>query len=434
MNDPNGLCKIGGVYHLFYQFHPGAVEWGPMHWGHATSADLMRWKHLPVFLHPEQNLWRLGATGGAFSGSAIETQDDGIAFFYTERLAAYDLTSDYKEIQKRAVPDPNVIKPLFAENVIVGQPKGTKCAFRDPKVWFDGDSGSYRMVVGSSVDGDPAVLLYGTNREGDWGFIGILYRAPRRFRENGANCAECPDFFELGGRWILIMGFIGFTEPETGRQNLLYAVLGDFRDDIFVSASELQLLDFGGGTYAMQTIADNDRRLAFAWASNWTLAKPPGSSYAGEQSLPRELSVSEDGILRMLPAAEFLKTTSRNPVPSGEIDSFNPGGQPFEMIAKGRIESFRLSGRGRGRDLFQVQVVAGTVSLAVSEDDGRIEFSQYVGDIENMHIVFDRGIIEAFVNGGRICGTRRTYAGNNPDRIATEFAGEIEIEANLLRI
>lgn len=62
MNDPVGQCKIGELWHLFYQFHPTGSDWGPMHWGHATSRDLVNWIHLPVFLHPEQNLWHLSAT------------------------------------------------------------------------------------------------------------------------------------------------------------------------------------------------------------------------------------------------------------------------------------------------------------------------------------------------------------------------------------
>lgn len=70
MNDPNGLHRKGDEWHLFYQYHPHSTQWGPMHWNHAVSKDLYHWRHYPVFLQPEQNLAALGATGGAFSGSA----------------------------------------------------------------------------------------------------------------------------------------------------------------------------------------------------------------------------------------------------------------------------------------------------------------------------------------------------------------------------
>ncbi|MBK8851239.1 MAG: hypothetical protein IPN73_13935 [Saprospiraceae bacterium] len=53
MNDPNGLVYTDGIYHLFYQFYPDSNVWGPMHWGHATSTDLVSWEHQPIALYPD---------------------------------------------------------------------------------------------------------------------------------------------------------------------------------------------------------------------------------------------------------------------------------------------------------------------------------------------------------------------------------------------
>ena len=72
MNDPNGLIYFNGRYHAFFQHHPASAYQGPMHWGHATSTDMLHWQHEPVALAPGDKYDR----DGCFSGSAVD--DDGV--------------------------------------------------------------------------------------------------------------------------------------------------------------------------------------------------------------------------------------------------------------------------------------------------------------------------------------------------------------------
>lgn len=410
MNDPNGLCFIDGRYHLFYQFHTVESEWGPMHWGHAVSDDLYRWTHLPVFLHPEQNLWSLGATGGAFSGSAFVDKDGAPSFYYTERLPAYDLFKDYKEVQKKVAPSNDMLRPDANRLVLVDGAPGSAHDFRDPKVWYDVQRQAYRMVLGAAIDGDPAVLLYGSEDGNDWQFLSVLYRAPEHFRRHGARCVECPDFFELDGRFVLVMGFVGYTEPETGRHNLLYAQVGNFADDRFKPLSEeLQELDFGTDFYAMQSFRAKERQIAFAWLFNWEFRKPAGSPYSGEMSLPRVLGLDAQSHLTMMPEEGYQRLRSRALTQTAPYQFACEPDRPIELSLAGNLDGIQITGQSVGGESFRLTHISGRLELTVAEDTGDIRYRSAPLTLEQLTLFFDRGVVEVFANGGAVCGTRRTY-------------------------
>ncbi|WP_132313754.1 glycoside hydrolase family 32 protein [Martelella mediterranea] len=417
MNDPNGLCRIGDDWHLFYQLHPTNTEWGPMHWGHAVSKDLFSWTHLPVFLHPGQNLERLEATGGAFSGTAFRDRDGKLRFYYTERLPAYDLFRHYREIQKIAEPSDDMVVVEGTRVVIEERPAGVEHDFRDPKVWWDAEKNAYRMVLGASIDADPAVLLYGSPCGKVWEYIGPLYRAPDRYKAEGARAVECPDFFRIGDKWVLIMGFVGHNDPATGRHNLLYALTGDFADDRFVPDDDaFQLLDFGTDFYALQSFSAGDRQVAFAWLFNWEYRKPAGSPYSGELSLPRELTLDNRNRLCMNPVTEYGQVWP--PVRlSGNDGDYAIANAPFEIALEGLIEGTRIVATQDGDISFEISVAQNMLSITLPQDDGSIRYVALVREDADLRVVHDAGIIEVFAEGGAICGTRRNYRNITPDRL-----------------
>lgn len=419
MNDPNGLCYVDGLYHLFYQYHPNSSQWGPMHWGHAISSDLVNWTHLPVFLHPEQNLEALGATGGAFSGSALIESDGEISFFMTERLPAYDLYQGYSEIQKRVKANRGLLAPVHSEVIIETAPAGVGCDFRDPKVWFNESLGRYQMVLGAAIESDPCVLLYESDDQRHWRFVNRLYTAPEEFRNNCARCVECPDFFELDGKWVLVMGYVGYTEPESGRHNLLYAVIGDFDGREFKPTATPQVLDFGTDFYAMQSFSANNDRLAIAWLFNWEFSKPEGSDYSGEMSLPRKLSLNEQGRLCMVP---FTKGGLHlNQLSNRSTDKrVAVNGRSFHYELTGELNGITITLHGADSTIHLAHDGARLV-IACPEDDGKIVFASEAVDLKHLLVVFDSGIIEVFANNGAVCGTRRSY------RIATLTSVNLDV-------
>ena len=114
LNDPNGFSVYRGEYHLFYQYHPYSTSWGPMHWGHCKSRDLLRWERLPAALAPDQPYDR----DGCFSGSAAETPDGRHLLMYTGRRL-----EEGREVQAQclAVGNGENYEKLSANPVITGE-------------------------------------------------------------------------------------------------------------------------------------------------------------------------------------------------------------------------------------------------------------------------------------------------------------------------
>ena len=76
LNDPNGLCRCGEWYHVFYQYGPFDATGGVKMWGHYRSRDLLHWEQLPPILYPDQP-WDIH---GVYSGSALV--EDGTMYLY----------------------------------------------------------------------------------------------------------------------------------------------------------------------------------------------------------------------------------------------------------------------------------------------------------------------------------------------------------------
>lgn len=410
MNDPNGLHRQGDEWHLFYQYHPHSTEWGPMHWNHAVSKDLYHWRHYPVFLQPEQNLVALGATGGAFSGSAFTDAQGQTRFWYTERLPAYDLYRGYREIQKMAVPLPGYDKPESVKTVLTELPPGVGCDFRDPKVWYEEADATFYMILGAAVHGDPAMLLFHSEDSERWTFHHVLYTAPKYFRENGGRCVECPDFFCLDGVWVLIIGVVGYTEPVTGRHNLLFAQTGDFRNGNFTpSAQPLQMLDFGTDFYALQTWGEDDARTGFAWLYNWGTPKSVDSAWCGEMSLPRRFHLNAQQQLCMTPILPPASLVNSEENVAESVLWSSAEGSKACVIAFRPSADFCLTLSGDSGQQIVLDYDDKVLTLREKgQDDGRYHVP--LASVQDVTLCFDTGIVEVFANDGSVCGTRRYYS------------------------
>lgn len=144
MNDPNGLCFFKGYYHVFFQYHPASAEWGPMHWGHVRSLDLVHWENCPIALTPGDSEDK----DGCFSGSAV-VKDDKLYLIYTgHNYLTGTKKQEVWENQNIAISEDGLRFQKYVKNpVITTPPSDNSTDFRDPKVWFE--DGLWYMVLGS---------------------------------------------------------------------------------------------------------------------------------------------------------------------------------------------------------------------------------------------------------------------------------------------
>ena len=223
MNDPNGLCRCGEWYHVFYQYGPFDPEGGVKHWGHYRSRDLLRWEKCPVLLFPSDT-WDLH---GVFSGSALV--EDGVMYlYYTGNVlsaGAHDyITSGRGHNTALAVCRDGLTaetNELLMENR--DYPAGLSCHVRDPKVWAQ--DGRYYMVQGArTLDDRGEVLVFESTDKRRWTHINTI-RTPAPF----GYMWECPDLFELDGQWFLCCSPQGVPHEKKRFQNTYSCGFSRFR-------------------------------------------------------------------------------------------------------------------------------------------------------------------------------------------------------------
>ena len=277
MNDPNGLFQWGGRYHLFYQYNPFGPLWGSIHWGHASSRDLIHWVDHPLALEPELGA---GDEKGCWSGCVVD--DQGVP---TAVYTGFVTEADTPVMLAKAV-DPELIRwEKISHNPVISQaPPGVNTTdFRDPYVWQEGQG--WKMVVGAGLEnGHCAVLLYESHDLISWDYLGHLFD---QMVSDTITMWECPNFFPLGDKYVLLVSLF----PDFAG---VYYYVGDYDGRRFYPQYE-GFLESGPIFYAPHARqVDDGRVILFAWLrearSDAAIEK---AGWAGVQSLPVELTLND---------------------------------------------------------------------------------------------------------------------------------------------
>lgn len=206
MNDPNGMFFYDNTYHLFYQHYPEDKVWGPMHWGHATSRDMIHWDNHPIALYPD-------SLGYIFSGSAVVDHDNTSGFqdgpeapivaiyTYHDPVGAENGTIDFQTQGIAYSTDKGMTWTKYDGNPVIANP-GIR-DFRDPKVTWHEPSQQWILVLAAWDH----VKFYTSTNLKDWALVSDFGQD----RGTHAGVWECPDLFPLkiegseAEKWILIV-------------------------------------------------------------------------------------------------------------------------------------------------------------------------------------------------------------------------------------
>ena len=296
INDPNGLVYNDGVYHLFYQYYPEDIVWGPMHWGHAVSKDLVSWQHKPIALYPDDH-------GDIFSGSAVLDSNNSSGLGTTENpplvaIFTYHLMAGEKagrsDFQTQGIAyslDNGDTWLKYKGNPVIGN-EGIK-DFRDPKVFWHHESNQWILAL---VAGDHA-KFYGSKNLINWNHLSDFGK------DKGAHGGvwECPDLFKLNvegtdqEKWILLIS-VNPGAPNGGSGTQYF--VGDFNGHTFTAEhKDHRWIDMGADNYAGVTYNNTPKneRIFIGWMSNWNYAQnTPTKEWRSAMTLPRKLSLIKE--------------------------------------------------------------------------------------------------------------------------------------------
>ena len=412
--DPNGAIVWNGVYHLFYQHNPDGAYDNPkrMHWGHASSRDLVHWDHLPIALAPEPDgPDRLGCySGGAVDWNGIPT----LVYYGSPDGICIATSSDGLRTWSR-----------HALNPVIKHPANTGAQWRcwDPFAWRGTDA--WYLICGGKIagDGDTAFLFRSCDFT-NWQYLHLLY-------EPGSEMdCSVPDLFRLGGKHVLL-----FASHERGAQ---YYV-GEWHGEHFVPERHGRM-NFGGFTLESGTLAapitlldEDDRRIMFGWVTEGrSEAAQRASGWSGVVCVPRLLGLCDDGNLSIDPVPELGKLRGKRqrfdgvPIPTGstvllpnvcaisaEIDvrfdlsSANEIGISV-CCSRDHSEHTDIVYSRAQRTLTLDPSVSSSSSEAVARSVQCAPLELRPDEPLELRIFVDRSIIEVFANSQQ-CVTQRVY-------------------------
>lgn len=406
LNDPNGLCQFKGNFHIYFQYSPLDENRKEIIWGHVSSPDFIHFKRDNPFLYADSPLDK----DGAYSGSAF-IKDDEINYFYTGNVkydGDFDYINDGREHNTIKVKSRDAVNYDEKELILTNSdyPLDITKHVRDPKIYEK--NGIYYMFLGARSKEDKGMVLVFKSAD----LENFTYHMRIESNDKFGYMWECPDFFELNGKDLLIVCPQGLQKEDYKYQNIYQA--GYFPIEIDLENKEYRLgkfkeLDYGFDFYAPQTFQDeSDRRILLGWMgmpdAEYT---NPTTKYKWQHCLtiPRELTYI-NGKICQRPIKELKKLRQENEyLPRGEKLEISV----FEALCSKIASEFKVKLRGDVTLTYNNQ----TLILNMGESSwGRKIRQVRIEEIENIRIFSDKSSLEIFINDGSYTLSTRVYSKN----------------------
>ncbi|WLR60988.1 GH32 C-terminal domain-containing protein [Guptibacillus hwajinpoensis] len=460
MNDPNGLVFHNGEYHVFYQYNPTGVTWGPMNWGHAVSTDLVNWERLPPALEEDEN-------GFIWSGSVVIDEDNTARFGKDAMVAMFTHEKGGNQSQSLAYSNDNGRSwQKYAGNPVLTNIDQFS-VFRDPKVFWHEESNQWVMLLAVEDQFQKQfVRIYHSKDMKDWTFASD-------FGENQGSHEgvwEVPDLFPLpvdgdpqNTKWVMQVSLS--KGAPAGGSGVQYFI-GDFDGTTFRNdnlASTILYSDHGADYYAPLTFnhVPDGRRIAMGWMNNWEYGQAiPTSIWRSKMTIPKELnlnSISNLGVRLVQNPVSELQSLRREEsywtnevVEPGEDLLSDMKGETLEIVAKFQTDQSTAKEFGFnvrvGHDEFtkvSYDIANATLSLDRSKS-GDTSFSSSFGakhevvmmpsnDSVTIHLFVDRSSIEVFGNDGEVVLSDQIFPELTSDQLELYAIGG-EVTLNSLAI
>jgi beta-fructofuranosidase len=459
LNDPNGFSYYKGQYHIFYQYHPYSVNWGPMHWGHSTSTDLCHWEHQPIAITPgafsEGHEWY--DWDGCFSGCGYEFEGKLWLMYTSQKFngaggvnssanpSGYNPSGsagggNVTERQCFAYSEDGINFTKYEKNPVIDIPNGhpiiANIDFRDPKIWEH--NGKFYCVIGNRIHdrSRTQIVLFESDNFFDWTFKSVVAISNPDYSEG--TMWECPGFAHFGDKYVMIIspqhvpykGYMFHNIHQAGYMigNLDYDQGVFYRGDFFT-------FDHGFDFYATTMMKNPEGRyFIIAWLAAWQSPFPEqADGWATMLTIPREL-VYKDGRVYTIPPKELecmrgegvhytdlaLKEKTQLDGVKGtcgellfDVDVKESGNFDFELFSSDKEKTWVRYYYEDGKPVLELnrdQTIEGGKGI-------RKVILQPFGDILKFRIFLDKSAIEIFINDGAEVMTTRVYPQKESDNI-----------------